>query len=53
MRHGLTHLLRGETRTVITWLERVASDDAMTTSQRTALLRAAGYYRRNQVFLLF
>lgn len=25
-----------------------ASDDAVTTSQRTALLRAAGYYRRNR-----
>jgi hypothetical protein len=48
MRRGLTHLLRGETRTVITWLELIASDEMVTTSQRTALLRAAGYYRRNR-----
>jgi hypothetical protein len=53
MRRGLTHLLRGETQTVITWLELVASDDAMTTSQRTALLRAAGSYRRNQPYMRY
>jgi hypothetical protein len=53
MRHGLTHLLRGETQTVISWLELVASDEAVTTAQRTALLRAAGYYRRNQAYMRY
>jgi len=53
MRRGLTHLLRGETQTVITWLELVASDEALTSSQCTALLRAAGYYRRNQAYMRY
>jgi hypothetical protein len=53
MRRGLTHLLRGETQTVITWLELVASDEAVTTSQRTALLRTAGSYRRNQAYMRY
>jgi len=53
MRRGLTHLLRGETQTVITWLELVASDDAMTTSQCTALQRTAGSYRRNQPYMRY
>jgi hypothetical protein len=55
--HGMgadaPHLLCGETQIVITWLERVASDDAVTPSQRTALLRAAGYYRRNQPYMRY
>ena len=53
MRCGLTQMLRGETQRVITWLERVASDEAVTTSQRTALLRTAGYYRRNQAYMRY
>jgi hypothetical protein len=53
MRRGLTHLLRGETQTVITWLELVASDEAVTTAQRTALLRTASSYRRNQAYMRY
>lgn len=48
MRRRLTHLLCGEMQTVITWLELTASDEAVSTPQRTALLRAAGYDRRNR-----
>jgi len=49
MRRGLTHLLRGETRTVITWLELVAGDEAVTSSSappccgRQAIIAATGH----------
>lgn len=48
MRRHLTQLLTGQTAAVITALDEAAADPARTATPRQALLRAAGYYRRNQ-----
>ncbi|HET9974723.1 MAG TPA: ISKra4 family transposase [Streptosporangiaceae bacterium] len=47
MRRHLTPLLAGQGATVIAALEQAAADPALPAAPRQALLRAAGYYRRN------
>jgi hypothetical protein len=48
IRPKLVQLLQGNTMDVITALEEVAATAACTETQRKALLRTSGYYRRNQ-----
>src|SRR5215210_3503372 len=48
MRRHLTLLLAGQGAAVIAALEQAAADPALPAAPRQALLRAAGYYRRNQ-----
>ena len=47
MRRHLTLLLAGQGAAVIAALEQAAADPALPATPRQALLRAAGYYRRN------
>ncbi|MCA1599406.1 MAG: ISKra4 family transposase, partial [Chloroflexi bacterium] len=49
----LEQLLAGETYAVITALEAAAQDPARTATQRSALLRTAGYYRRNAPYMRY
>jgi hypothetical protein len=53
LRGHLLQLLRGQPAAVITALEVAAAAPALTTTQRQALLRAAGYYRRNQPYMRY
>ena len=53
MRRHLTQLLAGQTAAVIAALEEVAADPAHTAMQRQALLRTAGYYRRNLAYMRY
>src|SRR5206468_1051469 len=48
VRGHLTHLLAGQTATVITALETAAADPARTATQQEVVQRTVGYYRRNQ-----
>jgi hypothetical protein len=48
LRPKLVLLLQGKTMDVITALEEVAATATCTETQRKALLRTSGYYRRNQ-----
>jgi hypothetical protein len=47
MRRHLAQLLAGQGNTVIAALEEAAADRTLPATPRQALLRAAGYYRRN------
>ena len=53
MRRQLTQLLTGQTAAVISALDEAAADPARTATQRQALLRTAGYYRRNQPYMRY
>ncbi len=52
-RSHLRQLLRGQPAAVSTALEVAAAEPALTTAQRQALLRTAGYYRRNQPYMRY
>ena len=51
VRGHLERVLTGQTAAVITALERAAEDPACSATQRTAVLKTGGYYRRNQPYM--
>jgi hypothetical protein len=53
LRGHLLQLLRGQPAAVSTALEVAAAEPALTIAQRQALLRTAGYYRRNQPYMRY
>ena len=53
VRGHLAPLLAGQTAAVITALESGAADPALTATQRQAVERAVGYYRRNQPYMRY
>ena len=53
MRRHLTQLLTGQTAAAITALEAAAADPARTATQRQALRRTVGYYRRNRPYMRY
>ena len=53
MRRHLTPLLAGQSAAVIAALEHAAADPTLTAAPRQALLRAAGYYRRNEPYMRY
>ena len=53
VRTHLEAVLAGQTHTVITALEAAAQEPGRTATQRKALLRTAGYYRRNAPYMQY
>ncbi len=53
VRTHLEDLLAGQTHTVITALEAAAQESGRTATQRKALRRTAGYYRRNAPYMQY
>lgn len=53
IRPKLVQLLQGNTMDVITALEEAAATPTCTETQRKALLRTSGYYRRNQPYMRY
>jgi len=51
VRGHLEQLLSGQTEQVLTALDRAAEDPTCSAPQRTAVLKTAGYYRRNQPYM--
>jgi hypothetical protein len=53
MRRHLTQLLAWQPAAAIAALEEAAADPARTATQRQALLRTVGYYRRNRAYMRY
>ncbi len=53
VRERLMQLLEGKVNAVIVGLEQAATDSALTPTQRKALERTAGYYRRNEGYMRY
>jgi hypothetical protein len=51
VRRHLEQVLSGQTEDVLTALERTAAEPQWTATQRTAVLKTVGYYRRNQAYM--